>query len=203
MVGRSVPFVVPLVVLASAVLFVLAAKSAADAQASSGPTEPGADSDATLTDTVVDELQTAADAAGGLALAPPFLSSPVPAGARVSQGFSPSHHAIDFAVPVGTDLRACADAVVAQVNLNPADESGIFVILRGRGAWSQLAWSYSHMTRVDVAVGDELTADDVIGASGDTGFSTGPHLHFAVMTTAFHQIDPRPFLADVAPEVLA
>jgi murein DD-endopeptidase MepM/ murein hydrolase activator NlpD len=192
-------FAVPLVVFALVVAFVAANSARADEN--SDASENGANADEGEADVITAAaLHTAED----VAVAPPFLASPVPAGTRVSQGFTNSHSAIDFAVPVGTDLKACADAVVEQVNsTNPGAEAGLFVIVRGRGVWEQIAWSYSHLTRIDVAVGDELSADDVIGASGDTGDSTGPHLHFAVLTSRFNFVDPRPFLAPVAPEVIA
>ena len=43
-----------------------------------------------------------------------------------------------------------------------------------------IATGYAHMSRIDVAEGDEVAAGDVVGAVGSTGRSTGPHLHYEV-----------------------
>lgn len=194
------PFALALVALAAVVLFLVERGNDGGAPASGDDSEPGANADENEANVIA---ESALHALSDVAAAPPFPVSPVAPGTRVSQGFSNSHSAIDFAMPVGSELFACADGVVRRVNLNPLDESGIFIIVRGRGAWSQIEWSYSHMTRVDVDVDQEVNAGDIVGASGDTGHSTGPHCHFAVLTANDNFLDPRPFLALVAPEVLA
>lgn len=140
------------------------------------------------------ESEAVVNAVGGLALAPPLQTSPVPAGTRISQGFSDTHHALDFAVPQGTPLLGCADGIVITANRNPSGDSGNFVIIRGLGPWSQIAWGYAHLSVVDVNVGDIVKANDVIGLSGNTGLSTGPHCHFTVLNSDLHFLDPRPFL---------
>ncbi|MBV2186934.1 MAG: M23 family metallopeptidase, partial [Rhizobium sp.] len=56
-----------------------------------------------------------------------------------------------------------------------------------------LTTRYGHMSRVLVKVGDEVASGDVIGLSGNTGRSTGPHLHYEVRRNG-EALDPMRFL---------
>lgn len=91
------------------------------------------------------------------------------------------HRGIDFAAPVGTEVRAPWSGVVTPVKWGPA--YGTHVVLDfdrlpdGKpGLWGVLA----HLSRLDVRPGDRVKAGQVIGRSGATGNVTGPHLHFEV-----------------------
>ncbi len=59
---------------------------------------------------------------------------------------------------------------------------------------------YAHMSRATTRVGQEVAAGDEIGKIGNTGRSTGPHLHFEVHING-RAVNPRPFL-ETAPDVL-
>jgi murein DD-endopeptidase MepM/ murein hydrolase activator NlpD len=86
------------------------------------------------------------------------------------------HNGIDYAVPVGTPVRAVADGTVAMTGVDPA--YGVYVRL-----WhKQLRCHtfYAHLDAVLVAIGEQVTQGQVIARSGNTGNSTGPHLHFEV-----------------------
>lgn len=129
-----------------------------------------------------------------------FPSLPIAGGARVSQGFKPGEHsAIDFACAVGTPLVSVADGVVVQVSDDIFQRSGRFVIVKGHGLFSTLAWSYSHMSVISCRLGQELVAGEELGLSGNTGDTRGEnggaHLHFAVLAVpGFTFLDPTPFL---------
>jgi murein DD-endopeptidase len=85
------------------------------------------------------------------------------------------HNGLDIAVPIGTGVLAAQDATVARVahdNLN-----GHYVILdHGHGVRT----SYCHLEGVDVEEDAQVEVGDPIARSGNTGRSTGPHLHWTV-----------------------
>jgi murein DD-endopeptidase MepM/ murein hydrolase activator NlpD len=64
------------------------------------------------------------------------------------------------------------------------------VIAHGGGLYTL----YGHLSRLEVAAGDHVRAGQVIGLSGSTGNSTGPHLHFEVRVGA-EPVDPQPYLS--------
>lgn len=138
-----------------------------------------------------------------------FDTLPVDDGTPITQGFTAGvHSAIDFGCPFGSALFNVAAGTVVQVHDDIAGDSGRFVIVKGSGILSEVAWSYSHLEQIDVKEGQELTAGDLIGLSGNSGFTCssgvcaenaagelGAHLHFAVLTLpGFNFTDPTPFL---------
>jgi murein DD-endopeptidase MepM/ murein hydrolase activator NlpD len=85
------------------------------------------------------------------------------------------HSAIDLAAPLGTPIKAAQDGKVSVVGLNAT--YGRFVILEHGGGYQTM---YAHMSVVSVKQGAFVTQGFKIGEVGSTGYSTGPHLHFAV-----------------------
>jgi len=87
-----------------------------------------------------------------------------------------THKGIDVPLPVGTPLKAVMDGVVSAAQSGSGARSyGLYVIIEHSGGKSTL---YAHMSKIMVKVGDNVTKGQIIGLSGNTGFSTGPHLHF-------------------------
>jgi murein DD-endopeptidase MepM/ murein hydrolase activator NlpD len=99
------------------------------------------------------------------------------------------HTGIDIAAPRGTPVLAAGAGRVVWAGTglyfgiyNPNDPYGLSVVIEHDFGYegSQLYTVYGHMDRIDVTLGDELDVHDPIGIIGDTGFTTGPHLHFEI-----------------------
>jgi murein DD-endopeptidase MepM/ murein hydrolase activator NlpD len=86
-----------------------------------------------------------------------------------------AHKGVDYAAPTGTPVRATADAKVAFVGTQ--NGYGNVIELQHRGAFSTL---YAHLSRIapQVKNGGRVMQGDVIGYVGQTGWATGPHLHY-------------------------
>jgi hypothetical protein len=104
------------------------------------------------------------------------------------------HSGIDLAMPEGTTLRSIADGVVDRVY----DGTGLI----GKGLSVRMPDGtraiYGHMNEVKAHVGDHLNAGDIVGLSGNTGNSTGPHLHFGLKDADGSVIDPTPIAEKLA-----
>jgi murein DD-endopeptidase MepM/ murein hydrolase activator NlpD len=99
------------------------------------------------------------------------------------------HTGVDIDAPLGTPIIAAGDGKVVFAgyglqngNNDPNDPYGIAVVIRhsfGLGN-RQMSTVYAHMSRTDVVVGQRVKAGDTLGFVGETGFTTGPHVHFEV-----------------------
>jgi hypothetical protein len=96
------------------------------------------------------------------------------------------HSGIDLAMPEGTTLRSIADGSCRRVY----DGSGAI----GKGLSVRMPDGtrtiYGHMNEVKAHIGEHVNAGEVIGLSGNTGNSTGAHLHFGMKDASGHVIDP-------------
>ena len=102
------------------------------------------------------------------------------------------HTGQDFAVPIGTPVRAVGAGRVVSVACG--GPFGIAIVIQhGDGYCTQ----YAHLAAVTVDQGEQVRTGQWIGQSGTTGNSTGPHLHFEVRVTpeAGSAVDPVPWLA--------
>jgi murein DD-endopeptidase MepM/ murein hydrolase activator NlpD len=99
------------------------------------------------------------------------------------------HEGIDFAAPEGTRIRAVAAGIVTWAG--PRGGYGNMVqIDHGNG----YATRYGHAYKVLVHVGETVNRGDVLALVGDTGRSTGPHVHFEVLKNG-HEVNPARFVA--------
>ena len=110
-------------------------------------------------------------------------------------GHGAMHAGIDFKGPMGSPIFAAADGAVTFAGRKSGYGNAI-EITHGNGMLTR----YAHLSRIDVKVGQPVTAGSTIGGLGNTGRSTGPHLHFEVRIND-RAVNPRPFL-EAAPDVL-
>jgi murein DD-endopeptidase MepM/ murein hydrolase activator NlpD len=121
----------------------------------------------------------------GKSLRKAFLRSPV-AFTRITSGFSlarfhpflqtwRAHKGVDFAAPTGTPVRAAGDGKIALVTRQTG--YGNVVAVKHNGAYSTV---YAHLSRfaAGLRVGSTVRQGEVIGYVGQTGWATGPHLHY-------------------------
>ena len=124
--------------------------------------------------------------------------SPTP-GIRMSSGFGTRihpvtgkrkrHRGLDFAANTGTPIYAPADGVI-EVTRPSNKGSGNFLKLNHSLGF---ATTYSHMSKFNVKRGKFVRKGDLIGWSGNTGLSTGPHLHYEIRFLG-RALNPRPFV---------
>ena len=85
------------------------------------------------------------------------------------------HNGIDIGVDTGTPVRAAMDGGVSETGYNSS--FGNYIVLYHHAGWESL---YGHLQTILVKGGQRIAAGQVIAYSGNTGYSTGPHLHFSV-----------------------
>jgi murein DD-endopeptidase MepM/ murein hydrolase activator NlpD len=99
-----------------------------------------------------------------------------------------THEGIDLATPIGTAVDAAGSGRI--IYAGPSSGYGLRIdVDHGNG----LTTRYGHLSRLDVKVGDQVKAGGVLGLSGNTGDSTGPHLHFEVRQDGI-AVDPNPYI---------
>ncbi len=109
------------------------------------------------------------------------------------------HNGVDFAASMGTAVYSSADGVVMGVANSdlacPGVSFGKYVLIRHTNG---LATLYAHLSSQSVSIGENVTSGQKIGLSGNTGYSTGPHLHFAVYAaSAVHVAAPGEYTSKV------
>jgi murein DD-endopeptidase MepM/ murein hydrolase activator NlpD len=102
------------------------------------------------------------------------------------------HTGTDLGVPCGTPVHASLAGRVIEAGWNSA-YGWRTVLTHGVVNGVVLTTTYNHQTHLDVTVGDQVAAGQVIGTSGTTGFSTGCHLHFELYVNSALR-DPEPWL---------
>jgi murein DD-endopeptidase MepM/ murein hydrolase activator NlpD len=103
-------------------------------------------------------------------------------------GTAALHSGMDFRAPIGMPAKVTAPGVVVKAGWN-GGYGRMVEVDHGNG----FATRYGHLSEIDVAVGQKLVAGDVIGKTGSSGRSTGPHLHYEVRHNG-EAVDPLRFL---------
>jgi len=119
-----------------------------------------------------------------------------------------THNGIDFGTPVGTPVLAAESGKIARVGNNDRGSSrwsryqyGKYIVIEHD---NNLASLYGHLSSQIVKSGDRVEKGQIIGYSGNTGYSFGPHLHFSVLwapTLQYKSIPPAAGLVPVGVNV--
>jgi murein DD-endopeptidase MepM/ murein hydrolase activator NlpD len=141
------------------------------------------------------ELEQVVDRTGAFMRALPLrwpLRGPVKSEYGVRQspwtGKPEQHAGLDIGASPGTPVEAPAEGTV--IAANSSEDYGRYVMLdHGNGVRSL----YGHLQKVDVKIGERVETGEVIGHSGASGHTTGPHLHYELRVDG-KPVDPRRFL---------
>lgn len=111
------------------------------------------------------------------------------------------HNGTDLAAPVGTPILAAADGTVQAAGNNDQSATrkyqyGKYVLIKHANNLSTL---YAHLSRQVVSPGQTVKRGEIIGYSGSTGYSTGPHLHFGVYYSPSVSLQSLPPAAGLVP----
>ncbi|MFF5567963.1 M23 family metallopeptidase [Streptomyces sp. NPDC012623] len=117
--------------------------------------------------------------------------------------WSAKHSGQDFAVSIGTAVHAAHAGTVVKAGPNGAGDGPAYgnaiVVKHKNGTYSQ----YAHLSKIQVKVGQSVKTGQQIALSGNTGNSSGPHLHFEIRTTPNYgsAVNPVNFLRSVGVKV--
>lgn len=117
----------------------------------------------------------------GSGMAGNLPGSSATSGIREGRGVGPDHNGIDIAAPIGTPVQATSDGRVVVASFEPkgySDYGNIVVLESVSNSGEKIYTKYAHLSSFDVKVGDAVEKGTKIGAVGNTGRSSGPHLHY-------------------------
>ncbi len=105
---------------------------------------------------------------------------------------SGSHSGVDFRASVGTPVKAVADGIVLGVGDTdktcPYASFGKFIFIQH---YNGLSTTYGHLSLIKVSTNDKVKRGEIIGYSGNTGHTTGPHLHLTVYAAQAAKMETR------------
>ena len=121
---------------------------------------------------------------------------------RISSEFGPrktptknastNHSGIDIAVPIGTPVKTISSGTVFKAGTSKGYGYAVFVdhgMINGKHVTSE----YGHLSKINVKIGDKIKAGTEIAKSGNTGYSTGPHLHITIKENNV-AVNPRKYI---------
>ena len=128
----------------------------------------------------------------------PDIPSIWPAGGTVTSEFGEVrkthiHKGIDIANVKGTPIKSTANGTVIAVGTSGGFGKRVMIYHGTDENGTTYVTIYAHLSRINVSVGEKVNQGDIIGLMGNTGFSTGPHLHYEVRVNGI-PINPRLFL---------
>lgn len=102
---------------------------------------------------------------------------------------SGTHNGVDFAASIGTPIKSALSGTVQATGNTDALKGcysyGKWVLVKHNNGLTTL---YAHMSQMNVGSGESVATGQVLGFSGDTGYATGPHLHFSVYASDAVQV---------------
>jgi murein DD-endopeptidase MepM/ murein hydrolase activator NlpD len=131
---------------------------------------------------------------------------PFPVGVPIASYFGPRiaptpgastfHEGIDFDPGLGVDVHSIAKGVVQTVHTAAGGGFGVYVVIDHVIDGKKVASLYGHMRPGSLTVheGQHVDVAQVIGKVGDTGISTGPHMHFEILENDTTPVDPYAWL---------
>ena len=111
---------------------------------------------------------------------------------RPTAGASTNHKGIDIAVPIGTPVKTISSGTVTKAGASKGYGYAVFVdhgMINGKHVTSE----YGHLSKINVKIGDKIKAGTEIAKSGNTGYSTGPHLHITIKENNV-AVNPRKYI---------
>ena len=134
------------------------------------------------------------------------VQSPVAPGTDLSDGFgyrtppcdtcSSFHEGVDWLPGAGTQVVAIADGIVTDA-ANSSGGLGVFVTIKHVIDGEEVYSTYAHLAfgSMPYTIGSAVARGAILGAVGNTGASTGPHLHFEIRLADGSAVNPIPWLA--------
>lgn len=132
---------------------------------------------------------------------------PFPVGVPISSGFGPrvaptagastNHLGVDFAPGAGVPIQIIADGVVREVVASDNGGCGVNVTIDHMIAGTLVSSKYCHLQvgSVQVRAGQQVKVADIVGRVGNTGVSTGAHLHLEIRLNGTEPVDPFAWLS--------
>lgn len=109
-----------------------------------------------------------------------------------TSGASNNHSGMDIAIPIGTPIKTVTSGTVIKAGESKGYGIAVFIdhgTINGKRVVSE----YGHLSKCEVKVGDKVSQGQVIAKSGNTGISTGPHLHITIRENG-HAVNPRNYI---------
>lgn len=102
------------------------------------------------------------------------------------------HQGIDLRASVGTPVNVTADGTVSKIEEDPQGYGKYILVDHGNNVFSK----YAQLSKFMVVAGDKVTRGQVIALAGNTGASTGPHLHYEVIKNN-QSVDPKDYMLEL------
>jgi murein DD-endopeptidase MepM/ murein hydrolase activator NlpD len=91
------------------------------------------------------------------------------------EGYRHFHTGIDYRASIGTSVYASREGIISDTGV--LGNYGLYIIIKHDGDYETI---YSHLSKINVRVNDRIASGQIIAETGNTGISTGPHLHFEI-----------------------